>query len=379
MSRDSTANWEVTGVPKTVVCFVDDQGDGDAKRYRDRLAEAEGFDCLLVPPRKFENLDDLVTKEPDLFLIDYELRQVQPDGTRVAYQGLTLAAEIRMRSPDRPIVLITRRSILDELDSRGMRQLVEHMPSCDELITKAQLDDDLDGTRQLLVSIAEGFRTLRPIRNKSWASLVETMGANDDESLTLREAAPPLPKGEWTAFGAAGWIRNVVLRLPGIVYDPVNAATRLGISIESFGHNAVQNLLRPAKYTGIFAPAEGRWWRARLFGVAKELAVDNGLDGPVNRTFSKVVAQVCGFEPDPAKCVWDGAPLADWVCFLMRKPVKMRNSLRYYPDNRPAMMDNARVSFRSVREHKGFHTELLDSEGQALYEQVMTLPEPPEP
>jgi hypothetical protein len=361
---------------KIVAYYVDDEVSTEGKRYQERLSRAEGFECKLIPPPKWDELGAFLTDSPDLFLIDYELSMVQPDGTKAAYQGSTLAAEIRTRLPDCPIVLITRESILSQLDRRTRRQLTEHMQPCDELILKSMLDDDLDGTRQLLVALVNGFRALSDIADKTWEPLVEILDANDEEAGLLREAAPPLQEGEWIVTGAADWIRRVVLEFPGILYDPVNAATRLGISVEAFRDDKVQELIEPAKYVGVFAPPEGRWWKGRLFRIAKELAKDEDVNGPPNQAFAEVFRKRFGRELSPAICVWDRTPIADWVCYVLRQPVKIKNSLRYYPDSRPSVMDDARVSFRAVRESNKFYEELLDPEGVKLLKEIEALPEP---
>lgn len=378
-------------MPKIVAYYVDDEASTEGKRYQERLSRAEGFECKLIPPPKWDELGAFITDSPDLFLIDYELSLVQPDGTKAAYQGSTLAAEIRIRLPDCPIVLITRESILGQLDRRTRRQLTEHMQPCDELILKSMLDDDLDGTRQLLISLVNGFHALSNIADKTWEPLVEILGANDEEAGLLREAVPPLPRRaelvagaadwirqerEWIVTGAANWVRTVVLGFPGILYDPINAATRLGISVEAFRDDKVQELMEPAKYVGVFAPPEGRWWKGRLFRIAKELAKEEDVDGPPNRAFAEAFRKRFGRELSPAICVWDRTPIADWVCYVLRQPVKIKNSLRYYPDSRPSVMDDARVSFRAIRESNEFYEELLDSEGVKLLKEIESLPEP---
>ena len=363
-------------MPKIVAYYVDDEASTEGKRYRERLARAEGFVCKLIPPPKWDELSAFLADPPDLFLIDYELSMVQPDDTKAAYQGSTLAAEIRTRLPDCPIVLITRESILDQLDRRTRRQLTEHMQPCDDLILKNMLDDELDGTRQLLISLVNGFRTLGNITDKTWERLIESLGANGEEAGLLREAAPPLQEGEWIVTGAAGWIRRVVLDFPGILYDPVNAATRLGISEKAFRDDKVQELIEPAKYVSVFALPEGRWWKGRLFTIAKELAKDEDVDGPPNRVFAEAFRKRFGRELLSAICVWDRTPIADWVCYVLRQPVKIKNSLRYYPDSRPSVMDDARVSFRAIRESNKFYEELLDPEGVKLLKEIEALPEP---
>ncbi len=106
------------------------------------------------------------------------------------------------------------------------------------------------------------------------------------------------------------------------------------------------------------------------------MAEEFGLNGPVNRTFTEAIRSKYKIELKLAKCVWDGKPLADQVCYLSHQPVKTQNSLRYYPDNRPSTMDKARVSFRAIRESDDFDEELLDSTGRTMLEKISKLPDP---
>ena len=352
--------------------YVDDEvGESvaGAEHYRNQLSSSEDIECELISPPKWEELDKLFSKF-DLFLIDLELDRVQSGDKGVNYRGTTLTAEIHARFPDYPIVLITRESILDK------QQLAEHMQTYDELIFKSALDKKPNDTQQSLTSLANGFSNLRNTTDNTWKSLVKLLGADDEEADFLREASPPLLGGEWIVTAVADWVRNVVLKFPGILYDQVNAATRLGISLDSLWNDKVQETIEPARYTGIFAPSEGRWWKGRLLRIAKELAIEEEVNGPINQVFAKAFHKRYDIKLSPAICVWDRTPIADWVCYILREPVKLKNSLRYYPDSRPSIMDGTRVSFRAIRESNAFEEELLDSEGIKLREKIENLPEP---
>ena len=378
------------------VYYIDDQITNLARRYGDRLARANGFECRPFPPQ-LEKLDELVDDPPDLFLIDYELNRIQEDDTKFPYQGSVLAAIIRERIPDCPIVLITRDDIRDDIlppNHQKRRQLVERMQMYDELIFKRDLDNHLDVTRQQLASIAGGFRQLGQVenKNKTWTTLFGAMNATKNEAAVLREAnppleaSPPLESGEWIVTSAAYWIRKVVLEFPGILYNSLNAATRLGISEDSFLKEEVQEILAPAEYTGVFAVSHNRWWKDRLFEIAQGMAVQSEIRGPINRTFIQVCKKELGVDLAPSVCVWDRQPVADWVCYVLQKPVKIKHSFRYYPDNRPSVMANARVSFRAIRESRQFDPDLLESrkfdpnlldiEGVDRLQKIEALPEP---
>jgi hypothetical protein len=359
------------------VCYVDDQAGTDAKRFQERLSRGGDIECQLAGPPTWQDLERLWQAEaPDLYLIDYVLNTLQEDGTKASYQGTTLSAEIRTRLPDCPIILITRETILQQLDTRTRRQLAERMQVFDELILKDSIDDDLESCQYLLVSMARGFQTLSSSPEKTFSSLIAALGATEEEANALREAAPPLAQGEWITSGAAQWIRNVVLAYPGILYDPLYSAMRLGLDVSFFQRPEVLALVEPAKYQGVFAPREGRWWKDRLLSLAKEIALGEDVNRPINLAFPEVVRRRTGLDPVLAVCTWDHKPVADAICYIRREPVKMKHSLRYYPDDRPSIMEHARVSFRAIRESNKFSESLLDSEGVSMLPEIEHLDEP---
>jgi hypothetical protein len=373
----------------TRILYIDDQADeaGKAERVKERFSRAEEIQCdLISPPDNVTGIKTQLVGEvtvadnpPDLFLVDQDLITVN-------YYGSTLVAEIRSQFPEHPIVIITRRSVLRNLGTEKSRQLVEEIQTFDDLILKDVVEDKPVDMQQRLIALSEGFRILREIENKNWGHLVEALKADEEEEDLLREAAPPLPKPSaiysdehktgWTVTGAAHWVKNVIIEYPGILYDSLHAATRLGISEESFKNEVVQRELEGSRYDGIFAPFEGRWWKRRLLGIAQEFIAEQNLNGPINQNFAQAFNLKYQISLEPSRCVWDGMPLADQICFVLQAPVKTEHSFRYYPDNRPGVMDPARVSFRAIQESEGFDEDLIDSSGRKLLSKIQDLPDP---
>lgn len=354
------------------ILYIDDEAKTKAKRIQQELDQMEGVNCKLILPPKISgaDLNKIASGSYDLFLVDQELT------TTATYFGSTLVAELRARLPEHPIVIISRTAVLRRLGAQKERQLREEMQTFDDLLLKGEVDDHPDKVRHEFISLAEGFSALREHPGRTWHQLVSTIGAGTEEADQLREASPPLQRGRWTVTGAASWLRDTILGYPGILYDPIHAATRLGITEESFRREEVQLEIKASKYEGIFEPFEGRWWRERLLSKAMELAAEYELNGPVNKTFPEAIQSKYKIELEPAVCVWDGKPLADQVCYLTHQPVKTQNSLRYYPDNRPNVMDKARVSFRAIRESDDFDEELLDSTSRTMLEKISKLKDP---
>jgi hypothetical protein len=123
-----------------------------------------------------------------------------------------------------------------------------------------------------------------------------------------------------------------------------------------------------AKYTGVFS-ADGfkrYWWKDRLRSIAIGMLEDAAYRGNVIPGFAEVLRSERGVAAEPSRCIWDGSPGADRVCYLLQGPVKLDHTLSYNVDSRPAVMDQARVSFRAIREHEEFDRELLDPIGRDL-------------
>lgn len=358
---------------KTVIFYIDDQSThNDAIRICKRLSNAE-IECQMFPPPRLDDINAiLVASPPDMYLVDYDLAMQQPDGFIAGYKGSTLATELRSRLPETPIVLITRQSIVESLNPQLKRQLFSYFKIYDAVIYKSEVDDMLQATHDKLISWAHGFKAMRQIKNKTWKSLITLLNADSNEAEVMKEAIPPLDTDRrWTTSQAADWIMNVLLFYPGILYDDVHAATLIGLSAKSFSHPKVQKFFKSAEYEGLFGlDKERRWWKSRVLKLAKEFTITQNVDGPINIAFRNAFCKKYRVKLDAPICVWDQQPVADWVCYILHEPVKVGNSLKYYPDNRPSIMDPARVSFRAIRERKEFDEKLVDLEGQQLIKKI---------
>lgn len=343
----------------TKVLYYDDEiyrPGRDARKIQELLHKPEEFECDLQPPP--QNFSELPTEWPDAILVDLELVAQPVEGKPVSYFGSTLASEIRMRNPICPIVLISRLHILQPKIS-----LLEDRIDVDAIILKDHINQDPEGIRREITSLIEGFKALEFTTQKNWQEVLLLMGANQDEANSLREAAPPLEKDQrWQVPRMARWIRKVIMRFPGILYDELTTATRLGISVESFRRLQVQQLLKPSKYTGVFSSYEERWWRERIVYHAQSLILKHEIQGRMSEKFREAFTREYHEELEPAICIVDEAPSAEWVCHILKKPVKLRNSIPYYPDNRPSVMDQARVSFKAIQESNEFDESLVDAD-----------------
>ena len=152
------------------------------------------------------------------------------------------------------------------------------------------------------------------------------------------------------AGSIARWVRRFVLRFPGPLVDDLRAATDLGVAVTAFKQKAFVDWLRPALYGGVFAAEQRRWWRGALRDRANSLRVavaNNGDEAGAfllawNRKHSAA-------RLSPSVCCVCREPTRDAVCEVLQKPVMLRHSVQFYPDNRPAGFDVARISFKAIR------------------------------
>jgi CheY-like chemotaxis protein len=337
------------------IVIVDDEA-----RYRDSLSEKLGdrsMKCVPLAPPKTPVADEIAREHPDAVLVDYQLTTA-PRGSAhppASYLGSLLVAAIREKLPTTPIVLLTRRT----LASRG-QDFLGRASDLDEVFDDLQFKEDVEAApaklRTELRSLVEGYRTLAGAHD-SW----------NDVTAALR--TPAYAKDELRRFGAPGgklrtatfrpgsiarWIRRAVLRFPGLLVDDLRAATDLGITSQSFRKQAVQSWFKSALYDGIFASEERRWWRGALAARADSLHADAPLDEMGDDQASDFRRRWNAKHPSArlqaSKCCVCGLPTRDAVCEVRQEPVMLRCSVPYYPDNRPAGFDVARISFLAIRE-----------------------------
>lgn len=330
------------------VLYVED--DPDESRRIKTLLESSGALLIeeMAPKRNIgENID--IATLPDLFLIDYELSKPYGDNPPAQYSGTTLSAAIRDAANNYPVLLLTKRSILDPVKEQ---EHLNELKLIDQLLFKDMLGDreSLDQTVWMIKGLANGYQKLRQIaqREPNWDSLLDLLDARPEEAELLRLANPPLflqqLKSIWNPARLAIWIRHTLIAYPGILYDPVYAATELRISVESFLSEGVQALFADAKYAGVFSPHEGRWWKQRLEKKAMHFVGDLYFaDGFVSK-FQQETGTVLG----PSVSIVRSEIPADAVCYVYHEPVMFEYTVAYRPDNRPPIMEPARVSFKAI-------------------------------
>ncbi|MCY4370950.1 MAG: hypothetical protein OXF41_16380 [bacterium] len=329
------------------VVLVDD-AETDRKHLPRRIQDLsdDEIEVFALPPPPDLDLEEVLSANADLFLVDYELDTRQVSGSVAPYMGMTFAARLREVRPAYPIVLLTR----SNLPAWTAAQRTARAGSTfDDIMYKdTGLDADPLATYAKLVSLARGYQRLRKSSGRSLPALLGLLQTDDVGWEKAEEALPP--PDDWREFEAAHWIRSVLLRYPGVLYTTAHAATAVGVSLDDFKREQVLDLLRDAEYRGPFCEEGPYWWRHKLFDIAYRLSGTSNSELGLRERFRLASANMLGFELAPSKDVETGAVPADTVCYLLEVPVRIETSLPYQPDSRPPVMESARISFKAVRE-----------------------------
>lgn len=356
---------------QVITIYVDDD-DNELRKYKKKFEEDErskdNFKMVPINAQK-PNLNDLLKEikkqKSDLILIDFDLSKPKND-LLLGTSGAGLSTVLKENYPDIPLILFTRKSVF-RVDKFPRRIL----SSLDGFLYKTELFKVNSGKLEFLYEMAAGFKRLRTSRFTKWPNLLKIIEAPKTDYDLLKESNPPLDTmGNWSVSEAAQWIREVLIRYPGVLYDSIHATTYLGISENEFLIDKVQNIFDKAKYSGVFKKIYKCWWKSSLRKIAISKMNKKEKDLPIYMGFPSALKRAKRNEVEKSKCVYSGETPAEWVCYILKKPVKIKYSLIYRIDSRPKIMDSARVSFKAIRTSNEVNDELFDSLGQEMLSEI---------
>ena len=345
---------------KIKTIYIDDE-DGELKKYKQKFERDDRakniFEMVILNSQKGirDLIEDVKNENPELILVDYDLAKPK-DGLLIGVSGAALSTALREEFPEVPIVLFTK------IDFLGIQKLnPKVLSSLDETIYKSYVFKEDGINLDILHKLAIGYKELRNAESKTWINLLTIIGAPETDYDFLKLSEPPtISESEWSVFDAADWIRNTLIKYPGILYDPVNSATFLGISKDAFISDPIQELFFNAKYSTVFAPKEGRWWKSKLQEIAESIMEEHERDLIVRKGFPLAWERINNNPIERSKCVFSGKSPAEWVCYILKEPVMIECSLRYNLDSRPSIMDEARVSYTAIRTKNEVNDDKFD-------------------
>lgn len=314
----------------------------------------------IIPVRAQKGFEQLIKEvknlAPQLILVDLKLEKPSESGEIFETSGAPLSTAFKEIFPDIPVVFFTKQNLFG--DKIYPNQVLS---SADAIIYKSDIYKNKGEILNSLYNLAIGFETLRSNYSKEWNDILKIIQSPENDKDLLKLSRPQnFSINRRSVSEVANWIVNVLIKYPGILYDSVHAATFLGISVEDFQSEYFKLFFTPAKYCGVFEPVEGRWWRSKLQDLAESIMNEQEKCMLIREGFPLAWERTNGTTPQKSKCIYSGEYPADWICYVLKKPVMIKYSLSYRPDSRPCVMDEARVSFEAIRIGDEVDEELLD-------------------
>jgi len=355
--------------PKVNAVFIDDSAE-DRLRLNRALSGVRYIKLQPLPPPALHDVAQLVEDGPDAVLIDYQLSGHEAGRQAATYKGSTLAAALREKLAETPILLLTRRSLFAKGRVAAARDV---LGAFDDLYVKEEIYDDPEQFARDLSTLVSGYQILGENQDKNWTALRDSLGAGTEEDELLLSADPPqdvLIDKAWRVSEVARWIRKTIIAYPGVLYDPLHASVALGVTKSSFLLPSVQAFLKKALYRGAFAPTEPHFWKRRLLLRAQGLLKKAGMGDAALADFAGAWRKVRRRSLEQAVCNTSRERPAEAVCYVLAEPVMRRHSLPYHPDSRPAVMDEARVSFKAIRTSNQYDERLFPADARKLLHMI---------
>jgi hypothetical protein len=346
------------------ISYIDDE-QTDLDRFANLIEEKSDSSYLLkvekiIGTQLLENPTLLDTISPDLILVDFDFSNVDKSNNVLGMNGVTLSNLLRQKFQNVPIILLTRK-LIERSEKFPHNEAI--LACIDDIAFKEDLiPPNNSELMRNLISISIGYNRLRTREPKNWLNLLEMISA-PKSSIDLLKMSYPKEQAKsktWTGFESAIWIRKILMAFPGILYDEIFAATYLGISIDSFRQPNIQSFFNVARYTGIFSEQKELWWKTKLHDTALAGMIDSEKKLPLRKGFVKYWERVFSEKLAASICNYKGDSPADTVCCLSGFPVMAKYSLHYNADCRPDVMDEARVSFKSIRTRDDVNFDLFD-------------------
>jgi len=320
---------------------------------------------ILKKPDLFEG------KKPDVILVDFKFEKGEPNESILPFDGPSLINHLRKIFSDIPIFLFTKPEWINDVNFAKLNKI---MDTTDEYILKKNYLRENDIKSGIIFPIIKGYSNLRSSDERSVLGLFKLLKSPEIIQSDLLSIVPKdslNESGNWSVFPIAKWIRKVLMNYPGLLYDEIEAATFLGISLTEFKTKKIRDFFEPAIYKGPFSEEKRVWWKSELMAISDKLMTENEIFLSFNQGFSQMWKRKYGKKLEPAICDDSGEYPADSVCYILHKPIMMKYSLKYNIDERPRIMDDARVSFKAIQTTSKVNPTFLDSDSIDIYEKLL--------
>lgn len=265
---------------KMNIIFIDDSAANKTQNHRilsyQNLRLNDGLDLEVLHPTKIHQAlyskADRSTKDhiekADLIIIDLKLNEFEDENNeKYPLNANSIMGLLRDCAPATPIFLVS--SHFSAGNFSGANYTADWF---DRILTSDELN-----ISKLICSEAADYSALRnsPATYQSLHQLLKTPDADkaDIESAIpteFKQLARSLNSNSKIgahALHLAKWIKEILMRTPGFLYDPLYTATFLGVKKDYFCTNIANRseFNAAASYQGVFAKSnEPKWWRTGI-------------------------------------------------------------------------------------------------------------------
>lgn len=294
-------------------------------------------------------------EETDLFLIDDKLNRHSFEGERYRGRGISFIGLIRENYPDIPVYIYSA-----EPESRIYSDLAYISEREAEL--KLTYTEIQDRGHIVLYNDALDYRKIRNTISEGLDGLIDLLSPPAIEKEKIRGLLPHILKtsefqgvkaeaiaGRSTDF--ASWVRKILMKKPGFLYDILYSATSIGMTKEAFKERI--HKFKPALYTGIFSKTSTKklWWKTLLYNVVVEKAKEKAKEENKENIPSDVKKlSVYAFDltkSEIAKCVVCEGEFPDTIGIRLhddiKEPVHYRCSDENPDDTKVLFFDDLRI------------------------------------
>ncbi len=350
------------------ILFLDDDEE-DRRIYKKKLGRK--FEVLIEEiPESKEDYQKIIDEKPDVILLDFDLSIPNKNNQQSSVSGVPLSIELRQKIQTVPIILFTKKSLFN-IDK--FSYLKNSLSCIDSTIYKTDLSSNSEYFFTEIENLASGYALLSNKKPKTISKLFELIKAPEADIERLKQSIPVeslMDNSILSPSVAARWLRNILLKYPGILYEDIYAATLLGISKEAFLKENVQTFFSSAKYGGIFAPPEGRWWKSKLIELSVARMKNEELSLPLTAGFPRMWKRIKKEDLEISKCNSSDKSPADCVCCLLKEQTTIPFSLLYPSDLRPDVMDKSRISFKAIRQSNDYNLNFFDVSQKEMIKQI---------
>ena len=352
------------------VVYIDDD-EKELRKYKKKFRKFDGIKLFTFnTPKIPEDYQKINQCNPDLILVDFDLSIPDSDGNVIGLSGISLSTELKQKFPKSPIVLFTRKSVFDVDYYQNIQNMLF---AIDLIIYKNEMFFNRKMKINDMLELLKAYSKMENIGEIDFNKILTIINAPKIDYDDIKSIKPHIDNSDtsgWVFKRYIDWVKNTLLKYPGILYDSIHASTYLGISEDSFLKEEVQDFFKKSKYTGIFSEVNNLWWKSSLNTKAKTILYSKEKCVPLRNNFPEAYKRKFGIELSKSICIYSKKSPADWDCYILRKPVMIQYTLSYRADDRPDIMDEARISFKSIRTSNDVNDDLLDYLGKELVEKI---------